>query len=298
MGALTLGLLAALCWGVHDLCVRRVSRSAHVPSCLLIVLGTGSVALLGPLATREIDIGSLLVPAMAGQVLGAGAAFVLASYSLYRAFAVGPVRLVAPLSASYPVLTTAFAALGGMTISGGQWLAVIAVIGGIALVASRSPTTSSPATTPAAARDGAVELGPALVPTFAWSLAAAVGFSLTFTLGQAATARLDPVLAMFATRVTALLVLASLILLFGAFRRPRPEELAVLVSMGLLDVFALGMVLYAGRLPDAPFASVTASLFGVVTIVLARVFLAEMMSLRQWLGVGIAFAAIGYLGAG
>ena len=39
----------------------------------------------------------------------------------------------------------------------------------------------------------------------------------------------------------------------------------------------------------------TASLFGVVTIVLARLFLAEAMSARQWLGVGVAFAAIGWL---
>jgi drug/metabolite transporter (DMT)-like permease len=67
--------------------------------------------------------------------------------------------------------------------------------------------------------------------------------------------------------------------------------------MGMLDTVALAVVLFAGRLPGGLYATVTASLFGVVTILLAWAFLKERLLPLQWIGVGVTFAAVGLLSA-
>ena len=291
MAALALGLLAALGWGLHDLCVRRVSRRAHIPSCLLAVLGVGTVALLPLALWRGVGLGevgaALDDAAFPGAAFATGAAFALASYALYRAFAAGPVRLVAPLTASYPVLTMLLAALDGAAVGAVRWLAVVAVIGGVALVAARDGTREAPF-------DRRAAIG--------WSLAAAAAFAVTFDLGQGLAERVEPALALLAARLAALLALAGVLTVATSLGLTRlrlgAAELPVLALMGTLDAAALGLVLVAGRLPEAALASVTASLFGLVTIVLARLFLAEPMSARQWSGVGLAFAAIATLAAG
>ena len=350
MGALALGALAALGWGLHDLCVRRISRRAHIPSCLLVVLLVGVAAQLpllalpGEGAAGELTGGqasgqvgdrtgdrtgdqtggtsalAILAPRTLGALLATGTAFAVASYAMYRAFAVGPVRLVAPLIGAYPIATTAFAAFGGASFGVGHWLALAAVIAGVALVAAgadgdgagggagrdtSADTDASPpdgdAAAAATAHDppaGAPPEAFALAPILGWSLLSAFAFATTFSLGQGLAARLDP--------GGGLARHAAGRLSRGRARRrgePRvasaePRRAAAARADGACSTpFALGAVLLAGRLPEAVLASVTASLFGVVTIVLARVLLAEAMSVRQWTGVGVAFAAIGWLSA-
>lgn len=63
--------------------------------------------------------------------------------------------------------------------------------------------------------------------------------------------------------------------------------------MGLCDTVALASVLFAGNLPGGTFAMVTASLFGVITIILAWVFLKERLAPLQWVGLAVTFTAIG-----
>ena len=43
MGALELGLLAALCWGFHDVCVRFISQKTPISACILTVLVVGLI---------------------------------------------------------------------------------------------------------------------------------------------------------------------------------------------------------------------------------------------------------------
>jgi uncharacterized membrane protein len=59
---------------------------------------------------------------------------------------------------------------------------------------------------------------------------------------------------------------------------------------------ALAVVIYAGTQTFSTFASVTASIFGLVTIILAWAFLKEKMSLKQWMGVFLVFLSIIFLG--
>ena len=56
MGALELGLLAAMCWGFHDVCVRFISQKTPISACILTVLIVGLIFHIGlMIPTKEIQ---------------------------------------------------------------------------------------------------------------------------------------------------------------------------------------------------------------------------------------------------
>lgn len=279
MSALALGLIAALMWGLHDICVRFVSQSAPLMASLLTVLVAGTVFHLGLMGWSG---GFAPLP---GPVLGlaaaSGVAFLVASLGLYGAFQRGPVRLVAPIIASFPILSVAWAALRGAEVSAAQWGAVGLVVIGVSLVAALAGDDQGD--TPPKGR------------TILYAAVASMGFASTFALGQMAAAQASEMPVTLVTRAVAIVLLiagmAALRLPFWAGRAALP----ILIAMGVADGIALLCVLSAGHLPDAQYASVASSTFGLLTIVLAWLFLRERMSPVQWLGCVAAFAGIGYL---
>ena len=72
----------------------------------------------------------------------------------------------------------------------------------------------------------------------------------------------------------------------------------VLGAMGLLDVAALIAVTTAGSLPDPAIATVASSGFGAVSVILARLFLRERISLLQLLGIVLIFGGVVVLASG
>ena len=94
MQSLMLGLLAALLWGVHDSTVRRISAVADSAALYLVVLGVGAV-LLVPLDFASGNWEGIASGIVAFSAL-AGLIYALGVYALFRAFTIGPVRLVAP----------------------------------------------------------------------------------------------------------------------------------------------------------------------------------------------------------
>ncbi|MCF2869877.1 DMT family transporter [Octadecabacter sp. G9-8] len=279
MSALALGLIAALCWGFHDICVRFLSQKTPLTGCIFVVLVTGLVFHLGLMGVTG-DIHALSTTAI-WLSLGAGVFFVIATFGLYHAFKRGPVRLVAPLIASYPILSVAVATWQGTPISLLQWGAVLAIVIGVGLVAALS--------------DDGEDAAPSFGPTILFSVISACGFAGTFALGQAAA---DISGEMSTTLVTRLMAVGLVVVILLMFKQPfwpgRPA-LPCLVAMGVADGVALYCVLSAGALPDAQYASVTSSMFGLLTIVLAWMFLKERMTLPQWTGCIIAFMGVGIL---
>ncbi len=279
MTSVFLGLGAALAWGVHDLLVRHVSQRIAVVTALFTVLSIGTAACL-PFAILWGDWQGMSVRATALSAVS-GAAYVVGCIGLYRAFAEGPVKLVAPIIGAYPILSVGWAAVSGTEILPGQWLAVAVIILGVTLVAILSDPEDD-------ARKRVLAI--------AWAMVAGIGFAATFALGQAAT-RVGadwPVLML--TRVTAVTLVLGLLVL-QAPRLPRgAAHLGILSGMGLLDATALGLVTFAGTLPNPEFAAVTTSIFGVVTIILARLILKEPMSLPEWAGVSVVFLGVLLLG--
>ncbi len=279
MSAIGLGLAAALCWGLHDIAIRYLSRTVPLKGALFFVLLSGLVFQLVVLGATE----DLRFPQSEALWLSiaSGVAFLVASLGLYYAFERGPVRLVSPIIGAYPIVSLGLAALTGTVITSGQIIAVVLIIAGVGVVAALADTSGDPV--------------PAKGPTIILSVISALGFALTFKLGQTA-AELDSELhATMMTRITALGLLIGLLVI----RRESPavgrSAILPLIIMGALDGIALLAVLSAGRLENPQFASVSSSMFGLFTILLAWVLLKERMTAPQWGGVVVAFLGIGYL---
>ncbi len=279
MTALTLGLIAALCWGFHDICVRFVSQSVPLLASLLMVLVVGLLFHLGLMVALD-GFAPLPMPAL-GLSVASGAFFLMASLGLYGAFQRGPVRLVAPIIASFPILSVAWAAIAGTPVHPLQWLAVLAIVVGVSVVAALADDDSG--ATPPKPR------------TIAYAGIAAVGFAGTFALGQWAATLATDLPVTLVTRVTAIALLLGIIAWFRLPFWPGLRALPVLALMGLADGIALYCIFSAADLADAQYAAVAASTFGLLTIVLAWAILREPMRATQWLGCAVAFGGIGYL---
>lgn len=278
MLSLLYGLIAALTWGLHDFCVRHLSQKLAVAPMLMAVLAMGSLALAGLIAVTggaHITMHDAMIAAISGGCYAVGC------FGLFTAFAIGPVRLVAPIGGAYPVLSVALAAFGGQSVGLDQWFATIAVVAGIAIVA-RQPEAE-------ASQSRAIAMF--------WAVIGAIGFAMTFAFGQTAAAGGAELPATLVARLTAFVIIA-----IGVFGRRMPiaplrAHLPLLALMGVLDVTALGFVIAAGGLANPQFAAVASSCFGLFTILLAWRFLAEPMRPMQWGGVALVFTGIAWLAA-
>ncbi|MBL9047646.1 MAG: DMT family transporter [Tabrizicola sp.] len=281
MLALSFGLTAALLWAVHDLLTRKLSQGAALLPLIAVVLGAGALALV-PLALAWGDWSAMSAPAW-GLAIASGLAMSMAIGGLYKAFSLAPVRLVSPIIGAYPLLTLIIAAAQGRAITPGDWLAVLLIVAGIAIVAI-------------ATRDDAPETY-AAAPAVAigWSIFAAIGFATTFALAQGATRLGSDLPVILVGRVAGLCAILALLGWGRGPLLPARGQLSVLAGMGLLDALALGLVTVSGGLPKAEYASVSSSLFGVLTVLLATWFLKERPSLIQWLGIGTVFSGIAVL---
>ncbi|MFW8633504.1 EamA family transporter [Cribrihabitans pelagius] len=285
MQSLFLGLAAALAWGVHDLCVRFVAQRTGILAAMLTVLAAGAI-LVGAAAVLWGDWSAMTAGA-AGLAGLSGSFFALATYALYRAFALGPVKLAAPLIGAYPVLSLGLATLQGQPLGAWHWLAAAAVVCGVGSVAVLAPGEA-----PQAGEDRVA----ARMGTLLWSLAAAAGFALTFAAGQAASRAGAELPVLVLARMAAILAVLAIALPRGALPRPPRRVLPLLCLMGALDALALGLVIVSGGLPRPEFAAVSSSLFGLITVILAWLFLREGMTRGQWLAVTVTFAGIACLG--
>jgi drug/metabolite transporter (DMT)-like permease len=213
-----------------------------------------------------------------------GIAFAFSIGGLYKAFSLAPVRIVSPIIGSYPMMSLAIAALQGSPVSSLEWLAVAAIVVGIAIVTLTADTGADvPLPTDV------------LLQAMFWAAASAVGFSLTFAFGQDAARNGSELPAILIARGMAFGVM--LLALIPRQRVPIAlgGEWKTLALMGVMDAMALGAVMAAGGLPKAEYASVSSGLFGVLTILLAAKYLGEKVSPVQWAGVLVVFSGVGGL---
>ena len=238
----------------------------------------GSVVLL-PIAGGLGDWGEMSARSYGLSALS-GAIYLIGSIGLYKAFGIGPVRLVAPIVGAYPILSIGWAAMMGQPVTVAQWLAVGTVIVGVAIVGVLSDQSENNVSQRAA---------------ILWAMVGASGFALAFSIGHIATQLGNELPVVLVTRLTAAGGVLILLFAAGGARLPERSAWPLLGLMGILDASALGIVIASGGLERPEFAAVAASTFGVITIILAWAFLKERMSIGQWAGVAISFAGIGYL---
>lgn len=278
MFALGLGLVAALSWGIHDICVRYVSQRGGILPALCTVLIVGTV-IMAPISLASNEWSDMTSRGYGLAVLS-GLIYTMAYVGLFNAFRIGPVRLVAPIVGAYPVLSICYAVLTGQIVPLDQWLAVAMVIIGVAIVGLLSDESDSGGSKRAA---------------ILWAIMGGTGFALTFATGQSATQAGAELPVILITRCAAVALTVVLALAAGQLRLPDRSAWPILGLMGALDCVALALVIAAGGLERPEFASVAASTFGMITVILAWAFLRERMTAGQWGGVALTFAAIGYL---
>ncbi len=279
MLALIAGLTAACAWAVHDMLVRKIGQETAILPMMLVVLAAGSVALLGP-ALIWGDWGQMTGAALA-NVVAAGFAYVLGMGGLYRAFSLAPVRLVAPILGAFPMISLGFAALGGKAVTGTEVAAVLAIVGGIAIVALTSDEGHE-----TVGRPGVAML---------WSAAGSVGFATTFWFAQEAARLGGEWPAILLPRLIALALIGGGALMARAPLTQLGGSGRTLAMMGVLDAFAIGLVTAAASLPNPEYAAISASLFGVLTILLAWRVLKERVAPLQWSGIVTVFVGIAVL---
>jgi drug/metabolite transporter (DMT)-like permease len=280
MQSLMLGLVAALLWGLHDFTLRRIAAKADAAALYLVVLAAGAVFLL-PLA---IFYGGLreLSPDVLGFSGLTGVVYAFGVYALYRAFGIGPVRVVAPICGAFPLLSVGFAMAQGQVVGPWVWAACSAVLFGIGVMAQ--------------GEDGAAK-GSRLA-AIGWSCLAAFGFAVSFAMlhrviSQNGDAQM---LLSLIVRCAGFLTILAVVSIQHIDLKPAFSLWPTLLLMGALDVGGMVAVAMAGNFTRPEFASVTSSCFGLVTILLAWRFLREPLTPVQAVGAVVVFCGVAVLG--
>jgi drug/metabolite transporter (DMT)-like permease len=274
-----LALLSSVLWGTSDFLGGTASR--RLPA-VIVVGGSHGIALVG-LVPVALLLGSRPDHPWAG--VAAGLAGVVGLGAFYAALASGKMGVVAPLAALGALLPVVVGVSRGESPSSLQILGIVAAIMGVVLASG--PELS----------------GGASAKPLVLASVAAVGFGLVAVLLAAGSkgasgAVLTTLLVMRVTSV-GLVTLGFLVARTRGFRAGVVRrDLTVLTAIGLGDVGANATYAVASRTGLLSVVSVLASLYPVVTILLARQLQQERLRPIQVLGslgtlVGVALLAAG-----
>jgi drug/metabolite transporter (DMT)-like permease len=275
MRSIALALGASLTWGFADFFGPLKGRTLGALRVLVYVQLGGLVVIALIVAIRgkgPADLGALFaIPAAISGTLGL--------YAYYRGMAVGAMSIVAPIAGISAAVPVVFGIATGDRPSPWQWLGIGCALGGVFL-ASREP-----------GRGGKVAAGVGL------ALLAAIGFGGYFPPMHAA-GKADFWWAALIFRMTS----ASVILAAVAIRRPslsvQPQQMSMLALIGVGDMF--GNLLFAAASTSGlvSITSVLASLYPIVTVVLARLVLKERVARPQEAGIALTLTGVALISAG
>jgi drug/metabolite transporter (DMT)-like permease len=270
--AALLALLSAATYGVGDFCggmaARRIAASSVVLWSHLVglVLLLASTAFVSGTATG----GDLLIGAIGGLCGAAGVGL------LYKGLSVGPMSVVAPITA---LLSAAVPVVAGYVE--GERPGASAVVGmALALVAIVLVSA-----------EGEGSLRPSDLRGVTFALGAGLGFGFFF-VALSHTGEDAGMWPLVAARGASVSVLAVAALVGVVSRRPpAPGSRALTVTAGALDAQANVLYLLAVREGLVSVVSVLAALYPVTTVVLARVVLHERFHRAQLAGMALALPA-------
>lgn len=273
-----LALSGALFWGVGDFLGGLAARRLAVLAVLAVsqAVGLAGVALWVWLASDPFPGFAELLPAAAAGVAG-----LVGLGALYRGLAVGAMGIVAPISAASPVVPLAVDAARGVVPGTLQWLGVALVLAGIVTLSLE----------PSALGGQRIAAGAGL------AVVAALGFGC-FIVGLDAGADESAPWAVVAARSTSVtLAIAAAILTSTSLRPPR-RLLPTLAGVGVFDTAANVCVAFATTKGAAGIVAVLSALYPIVTVVLARLVLAEKLSVERRIGGVVALSGAALVAAG
>jgi len=285
MGIL-LGLLTALTWGGADFIARFATHRIGALRSMLYMQLIGFLLLSSLLPALggwgHLADGSGWQPWAWGFL--AGCLNAASGLALYRAFEIGKMSVVAPLSASYPALTLLLSWMTGERLSMVRIAGIICTLAGVMIVAGGEKTPDQ--NDAEAVRRSGRGIG--------WAMFSAVGFAMLFwLLGIRIIARVGAVQTVWMIRLTSTLLVAAAILVFKQpARLPRGEVRWMVLGMGIFDTGAFVLSNLGMKMEQVAVISVLGSLYGAVTVGLAAFFLREHVSRWQWIGIVTIFLGI------
>jgi drug/metabolite transporter (DMT)-like permease len=278
LGLAVLALLGASFWGVGDFFGGLASRKAHVLTVLALSQAAGLVGaatwVIVAGGTRP-SLGTLWPAAVAGAAgaIGLGA--------LYRGMAVGAMGIVAPISATSPVVPLIVDVARGTVPSALQWFGIAVVLGGIVLLARE----------PGGERTSRVATGVAL------AVVAALGFGL-FIVGLDAASDENVAWTIVVVRTTSTLLALTAATVVSVPLRPPAGLWPMILAVGAFDTLANVLVAFATTRGPAGIVAVLSALYPVTTIILARVFLAERLDRGRRIGGALALGGAAAVAVG
>lgn len=275
MFAAALALAAAASWGVGDFFGGLKSRSLNPVAILIVAQPIGLTLLAIWVAVRgQGPPGSEVLWACLAAVLGTTGLI-----AFYKGMAAGALSIVAPIAGAGAAIPVIWGLAHGDHPSGYQELGFAAALTGVVLASFERR--------PEAAR---------LAAGVGWAVIAMLAFG-AYYIPMHEASHGDFLWAAFVFRLTSTTLIAAAWLVL---RPPsaRRADLPVLASIGILDTGGNVFFAAASAKGLVSVVSILASLYPVVTVLLARAVLHERVHRSQELGIALALAGIVLISAG
>ncbi|MBR7742446.1 EamA family transporter [Phycicoccus sp. BSK3Z-2] len=258
---------SSLVWGTSDFAAGLVSRRRPP---VAVVGWTQGLALV-VLTAVVLGVHGTSVPGGGWYpwAVGAGLAGTTGLVCFYTALSTGTMGVVAPIAGLGVVVPVVLGVLGGERPAASAWAGMAVAVVGVTLASGPE-----------------LRAGLSVRPV-ALAAVAALGFGFgLFFLDRGA--RESTLMTLWGMRSTSLLVLLLLALLLRSAGGVRARETPWLLVIGCGDLAANALFALASARGQVSVASVLASLYPVVTVVLARFVLDERLQRVQQVGVALA----------
>ena len=270
MTPLLLALGASLAWGVADFVGPLVSRTLGMLRVLFWAQVGGVLAIGLAVAIRgQGPAGWAVLFAILASFGG-----MLGLFAYYRGMKTGAMSVVAPIAGVSAVIPVVFGIATGDSPSTTQIAGVVCALLGVGLASIEHHEGS-----------------PRVAAGVGLALLAALGFGFYFPWMHAA-GKVDFWWASLVFRTTALLIVAAALTAQRPSLRLRPRDLAIVTAVGIGDT--IGNVLFAASSSHGlvSLTAVLASLYPVVTVLLAAAVLRERVAPMQRAGIALTLAGV------
>lgn len=298
MGIL-LGLSAAFWWGTSDFLAARVARGIGALRALLITQSFGLLA-VGALISWQKS--SFSITSQVGwMMLAIAITQAVSVFLFYRAFEIGQLSLVAPITSSFAVVTAILALLSG------ERPARLAIIGAACLIAGVFFVTRGHQPTEEAGIDGSTKGAAPLnnlrgVPE---AIIAAVGYGFVFWGLDSVVPTMGVLWPLAFMRIMVLICLSAALLGMRFSTRATPPSMAtwramILPSLAVAGADTLAWLSFNSgtQRDDVAIVTTLGSLYSGFAVFFAWLIWKEKLQKTQWLGVAIIFLGIILVGIG
>jgi drug/metabolite transporter (DMT)-like permease len=280
MIALGLALGASIAWGGSDFLAGLVARRLPVLTLLILSQAAGLAMLLVLLAATGDPVPP---PSAAFAAAGAGVVEMVGFAAFYRALAIGPMSVVAPLASLAAIVPVVVGVAGGERPGTGTAVGLVLALACGALVAFESDP-----------EDGQRRR---VAPGAAMAVVSALAFGLFFLGTDAASNSGGAAWAVAVNRTTSFVALTLVVLIGRRAITWESRDLRPAAVVGLLDAGANALFALALTYGMTSTVSVVGSLFPVTTVILGAILLRERPGWTQAAGVAGVLIGVGLVTA-